>query len=374
VVDVLDRLRDLEAEALRLAESDLPADLHPSRTIYQERIDRLENSHSRSWFGDHSSTYYQGFQSPPSGRSFDVEWGFVSGYSGSHNLGWNIYSRDEIRGFVFEEIGEDIFHSLHKFEDKITTDFSNLHDQIIDTLELTEKQFKETSISRYITRIREDLSPYNFGDFINSRLRGTPNMTRDSEEIAKGQIVPVHVQYQSTIRSIEINKRRLRDLANSLRNVIEIFNLSKPAQQSIPDSNRIFIGHGRSMQWRVLKDFIKDRLGLPYDEFNRVSTAGVGTQERLGEMLLHCEFAFLILTGEDFHDDKSLHARENVVHEAGLFQGKLGWRKAIVVLEDGFEEFSNISGLGEFGFPKGNIGAVFEDIRAVLEREGVVRP
>jgi predicted nucleotide-binding protein len=199
-------------------------------------------------------------------------------------------------------------------------------------------------------------------------------MTRDSEEIAKGQIVPSHVQYQSTIRSIEINKKRLGDLAITLRNVIEFFKLSQPAQKLMSDSNRIFIGHGRSMQWRVLKDFIKDRLSLPYDEFNRVSTAGVGTQERLAEMLLQCEFAFLILTGEDFHDDKSLHARENVVHEAGLFQGKLGWRKAIVVLEDGCEEFSNISGLGQIRFPKGNIGAIFEDIRAVLEREGVLRP
>jgi len=36
------------------------------------------------------------------------------------------------------------------------------------------------------------------------------------------------------------------------------------------------------------------------------------------------------------------------------------------------EEFSNIQGLGQIRFPKGNIGAVFEEIRRVLEREGII--
>ena len=36
-------------------------------------------------------------------------------------------------------------------------------------------------------------------------------------------------------------------------------------------------------------------------------------------------FAFLIMTGEDEHADESKHARENVIHEAGLFQGRFGF-------------------------------------------------
>ena len=41
-------------------------------------------------------------------------------------------------------------------------------------------------------------------------------------------------------------------------------------------------------------------------------------------MLNAASFAFLIMTAEDEHADSTLHARENVVHEVGLFQGKLG--------------------------------------------------
>lgn len=88
-------------------------------------------------------------------------------------------------------------------------------------------------------------------------------------------------------------------------------------------------------------------------------------------MLDQASFAFLLMTAEDEQADGSLHARMNVVHEVGLFQGRLGFERAIVLLEEGCEEFSNIQGLGQIRFPKGNISAVFEDVRKILEREGV---
>jgi predicted nucleotide-binding protein len=138
------------------------------------------------------------------------------------------------------------------------------------------------------------------------------------------------------------------------------------------DAGKVFIGHGRSRIWVELKDFIQDRLGLPWDEFNRESTAGKSTKERLEEMLAAACFAFLIMTADDEHADGTLHARENVVHEIGLFQVKLGFTKAIVLLEEGCQEFSNVVGITQIRFPKDNIMAKSEEIRRVLEREGVL--
>ena len=134
----------------------------------------------------------------------------------------------------------------------------------------------------------------------------------------------------------------------------------------------VFIGHGQSPIWRELKDFVQDRLNLPWDEFNRVPIAGVTNIARLSEMLDAAAIAFLVVTGEDELADGTLQARMNVVHEAGLFQGRLGFSKAIILLEEGCKEFSNIQGLGQIRFPKGNIKAAFEDIRSVLEREGIL--
>jgi predicted nucleotide-binding protein len=135
----------------------------------------------------------------------------------------------------------------------------------------------------------------------------------------------------------------------------------------------VFIGHGRSMLWKELKDFVQDRLKLLWDEFNRVPIAGVTNIARLSEMLDAAAFAFLIMTGEDETAEGGVRARLNVVHEAGLFQGRLGFGRAIILLEDGCEEFSNINGLGQIRFPKGNIKAAFEEIRQVLEREKLVQ-
>lgn len=136
--------------------------------------------------------------------------------------------------------------------------------------------------------------------------------------------------------------------------------------------SRVFIGHGGSAQWRELKDYVQDQLGVPVDEFNRVPTAGYSTIARLNEMLDSAAMAFLVMTAEDETPDGGFRARQNVIHEVGLFQGRLGFDKAIVMVEEECEDFSNIHGLTQIRYPKANISAKFHEIRAVLEREGLV--
>ena len=137
------------------------------------------------------------------------------------------------------------------------------------------------------------------------------------------------------------------------------------------ENKKIFIGHGGSHIWRELKDFIEDTLNLSCEEFNRIPAAGKSTSDRLKEMLEVSCMAFLIMTGEDEQADGSLRARENVVHEVGLFQGRLGFEKAIILLEDGCEDFSNIHGITHIPFPKGKINTTFGEIIRVLQRENI---
>ncbi len=161
----------------------------------------------------------------------------------------------------------------------------------------------------------------------------------------------------------------ISESSESLKIIENPTRISEQAKSNISQRKSVFIGHGRSPIWRELKDFITDRLKLPVDEFNRVPVAGLTNVERLRQMLDTASIAFLIMTGEDEQPDGKLQARMNVVHEAGLFQGRLGFSRAIIVLEKGCEEFSNIEGLGQIRFTKGNIKEAFEEIRQVLERE-----
>lgn len=77
-------------------------------------------------------------------------------------------------------------------------------------------------------------------------------------------------------------------------------------------------------------------------------------------MLSQATFAFLVMTAEEEHADSTVHARPNVIHEVGLFQGRLGFPRAIVLLEEGCSDFSNIIGLSQIRFPSGDIQARFE--------------
>ena len=180
-------------------------------------------------------------------------------------------------------------------------------------------------------------------------------------------------QYVYGFTSKEEAENALQTIAKSI-NRDTFVDLSLNTGQSIIPNNqtRVFIGHGGSDIWLRLKDFIENTLGLEYDEFNRVSPSGKATSNRLEEMLEESCMAFLIMTGEDEQADGSVRARENVVHEVGLFQGRLGFEKAIILLEEGCADFSNIHGITYIPFPKGNIRAAFEDIREVLEREAII--
>lgn len=86
-------------------------------------------------------------------------------------------------------------------------------------------------------------------------------------------------------------------------------------------------------------------------------------------MLNASSFALPVLTGENQKTDGEWHARQNVVHELGLFQGRLGFTRAIALLENGVKEFSNILGVNQTRFSTGNIRETFGDVVATICRE-----
>jgi predicted nucleotide-binding protein len=131
----------------------------------------------------------------------------------------------------------------------------------------------------------------------------------------------------------------------------------------------IFIGHGRSGLWRELKDHLQDKHGVSVEAYESGARAGHTIRDILEDMASKSTFALLVLTGEDEQSDGTLRARQNVIHEAGLFQGRLGFARAIVILEEGVEDFSNMHGVQYIKFAKGNIKETFGEILATLRRE-----
>lgn len=138
-----------------------------------------------------------------------------------------------------------------------------------------------------------------------------------------------------------------------------------------PHQGGIFIGHGRSGLWKDLRDYIRDDLNLPHvHTFETKAIPGDVISEQLAELLKVTNFAFLLLTGEDEAADHTMHPRENVIHEVGLFQGRHGFKRAVILLEEGCERFTNLDGQIYIPFPKGNINGAFDKVWRVLKANG----
>lgn len=148
-------------------------------------------------------------------------------------------------------------------------------------------------------------------------------------------------------------------------------NLPEPPKEEKlpPPQHQIFIGHGNSEQWRELKDHLKYKYDYDVEAYKVGARAGHAIRDILEDMLSKSSFAILVMNGEDRDEKGNLEDRQNVIHELGLFQGRLGFTRAIILLEEGTEEFSNIHGIHQIRYAKKNIKETFGEILATLKRE-----
>ena len=143
-----------------------------------------------------------------------------------------------------------------------------------------------------------------------------------------------------------------------------------PIPEPEPEKPRVFIGHGGSGEWQKTERWLRT-LDIEVKAYETLPHSGRTIERVLTDALQWANFALLVMTAEDERADATMQARQNVVHELGLFQGRLGWDQALVLLEDGTTEFSNIAGTNQFRFPAGAIDAKHGDIIVALrERFG----
>ena len=134
----------------------------------------------------------------------------------------------------------------------------------------------------------------------------------------------------------------------------------------------IFIGHGGSSQWKELKDHLQDSHGYRVVAYEIGARSGHTIRDVLEEMLCESDMAFLVLTAEDENKGGAVRARQNVVHELGLFQGRLGFGKAIAIAEENTELFSNLDGIQQIRYSTEKIKETFGEILATIRRESTV--
>ena len=201
-----------------------------------------------------------------------------------------------------------------------------------------------------------------------------------NEEIAVWNTLSVSVFRQPFLEMHEVStlvEVRAQDRAK-IAAVMDVFErnvtasrIPEPPPPPSPPPNPpiVFIGHGHAEVWRDLKDHLQDQHHYGVLAYEVGARAGHAVRDVLEQMLWESSFAILVMTGEDKTEAGELYPRLNVVHELGLFQGRFGFSRAIVLLEEGTAEFSNINGVHQIRFSKGNIRETFGDVLATLKRE-----
>ena len=348
-------------------------EFNKSLQLLHDAATEVAKAWSGSWLGYHSRVYYDDLKEPPPGARFSQEWGLIRDIFPETVGDWKEYRFDDVVLEIKKYAGFPRTNEQEKLSFSAEEEFDEAKSQVLSLLSVILDRREN---DKYLNDIAEKIKKMKISDendFIEAVRPKGKIMSRDMPAIETGLHTPPHLSVISQLYAIKSPFISCRELSKlSYRVASHIKNIEKQNIQSEQVGTNVFIGHGQSPLWRELKDFIQDRMHLPWDEFNRVPVAGLTNITRLSQMLDKAAIAFLIMTAEDEQADGKQHARQNVIHEAGLFQGRLGFERAIILLEEGCEEFSNIQGLGQIRFPSGNIKAIFEDTRRVLEREGLV--
>ena len=331
-------------------------------------------SWSGSWLGYHSRVYYADLSEPPPGARFSQEWGMMDTFASQGTEGaWREYLYDDVVSAIKQHAGNPDTKEHEEKASSAKEVFEELQSQVLSLLSGVLKTRKDDKFLQNISDKVEKLQIHGSDGFVEAMRPKGQMISRDMPAIQAGLHTPPHFNVIADVLAIKSPFKGCETLSKlSRRAASHIQNVERHKIRAERIGTNVFIGHGHSSVWKDLKDFIQDRLHLPWDEFNRVPVAGFTNITRLSQMLDEAAIALLIMTAEDEQADGKQHARQNVIHEAGLFQGRLGFERAIILLEEGCDEFSNVQGLGQIRFPRGNVSAVFEDIRRVLEREGLV--
>lgn len=361
---------NLEAQGRALRDEEFSNPLQ----LLTDAAEEVGKAWSGSWLGYHSRVYYGDLVEPPPGARFSQEWGMKDTLTFKDTVGdWREYRFDDVVSLIYQRAGDPDINEQEERSSSAKEYFDVAKSQILSLLSVIADARKEDKYLRDITEKVEEIRVFGSNDFIEAMRPSSQMISRDMTAIQAGLQTPPHVNVVAKVLAIRYPFTACEELSKlGHRIALHVENVEKHKIQSERIGPNVFIGHGQSSIWKDLKDFIQDRMRLPWDEFNRVPVAGFTNIARLSQMLDEAAIAFLIMTAEDEQVDGRQHARQNVIHEAGLFQGRLGFERAIILLEEGCEEFSNVHGLGQIRFPKGKVSAVFEDIRRVLEREGLV--
>lgn len=229
--------------------------------------------------------------------------------------------------------------------------------------------------------VDESWYPQDIRDQVRSRRDRTMGWFRAVQQNAPDQLLRVAISvaeqtsdkglgYETHRNSIPRILSRLNQLAIDQANTAhEITNPDTVAR----NRQTIFVGHGSNLAWGqfVLHlDHSWDARIVYFEEENRTAQQNTDV---INTMTAESTVAIILMTGDDTMADGSRRARQNVIHEAGISHGRLGFDKVALLIEDDVERFSNIDGVQYIQYNPNRVTDCLHLVGGFLERCGIPR-
>ncbi len=241
---------------------------------------------SGSSLGYHATVYYQDFTEPPPGAHFSAVWGFKAAALHEETQGqWIEYGFDHVLQRIYADAGDPDLSGFEAQAREARVAIGSAKAAALSILSVYLDQRDDV----YLAGLRDDIQaaePLDVAQAVAAQLPTGVGISRDTRAVAGGITHAPHQQVSGVVASILSAFDTCSRLATLLDRAAD--HIQRAAAGGYSTRSRhggsVFIGHGRSPLWRELKDFVQDRLGLPWDEFNRVPVAGTANTERLIQM------------------------------------------------------------------------------------------
>lgn len=172
--------------------------------------------------------------------------------------------------------------------------------------------------------------------------------------------------FQNTLNA-KLNK--LESIINELESFqTEFGTVEKPVNE-----NLIFVGRSRSEILTKLIAFLEDELSvktITYDSESKKDDSVTSVSEKL---LNDATFAILVLTTDDETKEDRIKVHRSLVYETGLFQGKLGFKKVLILHQRGIGDLSDFTKAHSIKLIDENIEQTFNEIRQILKNENIIK-
>jgi hypothetical protein len=273
---------------------DLTAELKGHAVIFQEpavsdvlrRLEEAAHQFGDAWSGSslgyHAHVYYRDFAPPPPGARFSSKWGSIQPFRGGTTGDWVEYKHDDVLKLICRRAGDPDLSTIERQADEASQGADSARSAAVSIL--TTYLGERDDI--YIAGLSKELfeaEPLTFRQAVTVQLPRGQLMSRDVSALTAGVAAAPHQEVLARVENAG-NCGRLALLLDRAADHIDRASKRGWSTRSRQGGN-IFIGHGRSGLWRELKDFVHERLHLPWGEFNRVPVASTTNVERLIQML-----------------------------------------------------------------------------------------